>query len=508
MKHCRRPRLASRTPGRRSLHWIVLAALAVTLTAIVLPGWAKTISPLDQLSLVMDVRHQIVRTYVEEPDQEEMAHAAVRGMIESLEDPYTTYLAPEDLGDFDKQVHGTFSGIGAEVDIDEEEKRLRIVSPLEDSPAWRAGVLPGDIVLEINGESTEDMSIREAVNQLTGEAGTEVTLLVRHRTGEKQTITIVRDQIVVPTVRGLYRNPDNTYHYMIDPQRGIGYIKLSQFTDQTVVDLRRELSALKQQGLKGLILDVRGNPGGLLSAAVGVSDTFLPAGKTVVSVKGRAAPNQTHESTDDIAETDFPLVVLANESSASASEIVTGALTDNDRAMFIGTRTFGKGSVQHVYSLEHALGALKITTAYYYIPSGRKIHRVADAEVWGVDPHDGFYVPMTAEQMIEMRKKMASKMVEREEGSVPYPEQVTPDWLHEELSDPQLAAALTSMIGKLGDGEWIEVGESGIERQTLLSERERLVSRRARVNEALEEINDRINEIDVELGQAETDDDE
>lgn len=450
---------------------------------------------LDQIDLLVDVRHEIVSSYVEQPDEEKMVQQAVRAMVSALDDRYTVFLTPKELDPFDKQIRGSFSGIGAEIDIHND--RLRIVSPLEDSPAWNAGVMAGDLILEIDGESTEGITIAEAVNRLTGPEGTQVTVIIRHESGDEQEIEITRARINVQTVRGFRRDVDNHWIYMLDAANGVGYIRITQFTNGTADGVSQALDQLQEQDVRGLILDLRFNPGGLLESAVAVSDFFLAGGKRIVSVEGRTVSNRVFKATDETTIEPIPVVVLANEASASASEIVTGALLDNQRAQFVGTRTFGKGSVQQVKMLESGLGALKMTHAYYYLPNGRNIHRREGQEVWGVDPADGFYVPMTAQQvkkMIEIRRD--SGLLRADSSREGVTAVISPKWIETELADLQLEAGLRALLGRLEDGQWPAVGQSGAEELVRQTSRDNLLRQRDLLNERLELIGKELAKLD------------
>jgi carboxyl-terminal processing protease len=484
---------------RRPPYWTLL--LVLTLVTVAAVKIAPAVSVFDQLDLLVDIRHEIVSQFVEEPKQEDMVRAAVRGMVESLDDPYTVYLSPDELEPFDKAVRGTFSGIGAEVDL--HENRLRIVTPLEDSPAWKAGVMAGDIVLEIDGESTEGMKLTECIGRLTGEEGTDVTVRVRHESGEEVELTITRARINVQTVRGFLRGGDGKWDYMLDDARKIGYVRISQFTEQTAEAVEAAVRGLVNEGAAAVILDMRFNPGGLLESAVAVSDLFLGEGKRIVSIKGRRVPEVVHHAKQDGTIADIPMVVLASEASASAAEIVTGALSDNDRAVFIGTRTFGKGSVQQVRMLESNAGAIKITNAYYYLPGGRTIHRREGAEEWGVDPKDGFYVPMTPEETRAMiRTRRQSDVLKPGNGH--NGEAVTSQWVRDKLADPQLAAALDAVVGRLDTGDWPKVGQSGVEELVKLSKRQSLVTQRDLLRDRLSEVEKELAKLD---GKADAADD-
>ena len=479
--------------SRRIVH-VVLGVTLVTLVLLSLSNAFARFSWSDQVDLFLDVRNELVSNYVEEPDEDKMSQGAVRGMIDALNDPYTIYIPPEELKQFTTVIEGSFTGIGAEVD--QHERRLRIVSPLQDSPAWNAGVRAGDIVLEIDGESTLDLPLREAVNRLTGERGTDVTILVLHESGDKQEITITRDTINVHTVRGFLRGGDGDYSYMLDADRKIGYVRITQFTATTAADLTAALEKLEDAGMKGLIIDVRFNPGGLLSSAVEVLDLFLHDGARLVSIEGRNQPKQVYDATEGTTIPDVPIVVLANEASASAAEILAGALSDNGRALFVGARTFGKGSVQQVKALPGNSGAIKLTTAYYYLPSGRNIHKREGADTWGVDPTEGAYVPMTPEEieaMLEVRRDRDVLRKMEDEAADDKP--VTAGFLREDLKDPQLAAALEAVLGKLEDGDWPQVGGSNVQELVREGREAMLIARRDALTEAMATVQKELSEL-------------
>lgn len=477
----------------------LLIALGLCLVPVgAAPDEPETLDVYDQLDLLVDIRHELVNNYVESPKQKELIEAAVRGMIEALDDPYTVFLNAEDLAPFQRQIQGRFSGIGAEVEIHED--RLRIVSPLEDSPAWKAGILAGDVVLEIEGQDTEGMSLADSIKLLTGEAGTDVSLKVRHRTGEVATITITRDVINVPTIRGTHRLEDSHFDHMLDPANKIGFIRISQFTRKSAEDLEKAIKELLEAGVRGIILDVRFNPGGLLQAATEISDLFLEPGQRIVSVKGRNTPEKTYDAkTKPLVPADIPVVIIANEGSASASEILAGALSENDRALFVGTRTFGKGSVQTVRQLLDGNAAIKLTSAYYYLPTGRNIHRTGnDDEEWGVDPSEGCYVPMDADAIRAMIDARRDGEFNRLVADAKADNKINPKWIEESLKDVQLAKAHEAMLGKLKSGEWPKVGKSNTDELVKLRKRQRLLDQRDRVAEALAKIDEQLAKLDDE----------
>ena len=478
---------------------ILLAIIALIGSPV---AWAKRSSVFNQLELLVDIRHEIVSGYVTEPDQGKMVESAVRAMVESLNDPYTVYFSPEELEKFDKTIHGSFSGIGAEIEV--VQKRLRVVSPLDGSPAWKAGILPGDLVLEIDGKSTAGIKdANEAVKLLVGEEGTAVKLKVRHESGAEVELNIVRGQVNIQTVKGFRRKKDNQWDYMVDSAHKIGYVRISTFSDNTAADTGAALKTLVAQGVKGVILDLRFNPGGLLESAVEISTMFLDKGKRIVSVKGRAVPEKiTYATAEKIIPDDVAVVVLANESSASAAEIVTGALSDNQRAQFVGTRTFGKGSVQQVLQLENDQGALKLTNAHYYLPNGRNIHRREGSDTWGVDPNEGSYVPMTPDQigqMLEIRRAGDSMLMPNAGESAVA---VTPAVAARELADPQLAAGLAAILGKFSNGSWPPVGMSNAKALALASKHENLIRQRDFLKQKLVETEADLKKMDSPVAAA------
>ncbi|MEO0587584.1 MAG: S41 family peptidase, partial [Planctomycetota bacterium] len=295
----------------------------------------------------------------------------------------------------------------------------------------------------------------------------------------------------VQTVRGFRRDADQRFDFMLDDANRIGYVRLTSFSQKTVNELTEAIEALNEQEMRGLIIDVRFDPGGLLNAAVSISDMFLDKGQRIVSIEGRRTPERVFDASSRmLVDPSVEVVILANEASASASEILAGALSENERALFVGTRTFGKGSVQNVKMLDAAHGAIKLTNAYYYLPSGRNIHRRADADEWGVDPSPGSYVLMTPDEVSEMVRARRDRDAVRERAASD--SAVTPEWVDEQLKDPQLAAALTAVLGKLETGEWPTVGEDGADELARLSQLASLERRRESLVEALDALDERI----------------
>jgi carboxyl-terminal processing protease len=356
--------------------------------------------------LFVDTLDQVERNYVNKVSRRELMEAAIHGVLSKL-DPYSNYISPDDLRDFKTNVENEFGGIGIQVDMP-RPGRLVVVSPLVGSPAYRAGLQSGDRILEIEGKTTRDLkSLDDAISKLKGEVGSEVTISVGPaRGGPPRQVKLVREMVQLETVMGDTRKNDDSWEFMVDPEDHIGYIRLTAFSRETQRDLEHALAELKGKGLKGLVLDLRFNPGGLLSSAVAVSDLFVAEGK-IVSTEGRNAESRSWEAQKEGTFDGFPMVVLVNRFSASASEIVSACLQDHDRAVVIGERTWGKGSVQNVIELEGGRSALKLTTASYQRPSGKNIHRfdgASDSDDWGVKPNDGFDMRLNDDELAALMR--------------------------------------------------------------------------------------------------------
>ena len=336
--------------------------------------------PVDEIRAFAEVFAKIKKDYVEEVEDSELLENAIRGMLEGL-DPHSSYLDEEAYLDLQEGTSGEFGGLGIEVGM--EDGFIKVISPIDDTPAQKAGLQAGDLVIRLDETPVKGMSLNDAVSRMRGEPGTDITLTIIRDGAEKPLkVTITRDVIKVKSVRTRTLEP------------GFGYLRISHFQARTAEDARTALQELKQDndgGLEGLILDLRNNPGGILSAAVGVSDLFLDKG-LIVYTEGRIDDSKLsfNAKPADLLD-NAPVVVLVNAGSASASEIVAGALQDHKRAIIMGQDTFGKGSVQTVLPVSNA-AALKLTTARYYTPSGRSI------QVSGIEP-DVALVPVKVETL-------------------------------------------------------------------------------------------------------------
>ena len=315
---------------------------------------------LKRFSQVLDI---VERYYVRDISQGDLLNGAVKGMLQGL-DPHSTFMNAEEYKEMQETTSGEFFGVGIEISM--ENGQVTVVTPIEDTPAFRAGLKSGDIIFSINGQPTQELSLQEVVSRIRGPKGSEVELVVIHNEVKTpQTIRIVRDAIPLVSVKS--KKLDDGYYW----------IRLTRFSERTTEELKDALKAAGKDckdigGIKGIVLDLRNNPGGLLDQAVGVSDVFLDKG-AIVSIKGRRGnTDRVYEAKDQKEDIHVPMVVLINAGSASASEIVAGALRDQKRALTVGERSFGKGSVQNIIPLSDGSG-LKLTVALYYTPNGSSI---------------------------------------------------------------------------------------------------------------------------------------
>jgi carboxyl-terminal processing protease len=393
------------------------------------------------LQLFVDTLDQVDRNYVKDVDRRKLVEGAIRGMMNEL-DPYSSYIPPKDLERFRTGVESEFGGIGIQVTTD--DGYLTVISPLVGSPAYKAGIMSGDQIVAIEGESTKGISLPEAVKKLKGKVGTKVKVtLLRQGAKDREEISLERQIVKVETIMGDRRNDDATWNYLIDEERAIAYLRINSFGRRTTADLKKTLKQLQDaEKIKGLILDLRFNPGGLLSSAIEVSDLFVAKGR-IVSTDGRNAPERTWDAASRGTYADFPMVVLVNRYSASASEIVSACLQDHDRAVIVGERSYGKGSVQNIVELEGGKSAMKITTAGYHRPSGKNIHReknAADDDVWGVSPNEGFAIKASLEE----NRAIANDRRSREKVRRPDDEPL------DHTSDKQVDAAIRHLAKELG----------------------------------------------------------
>jgi len=350
--------------GKIRVFFYSIMLLSFILGAVFLNGGQRAVTagteePYPDLEIFTEVLRQIQDNYVEPQDPKKLIYGAIKGMVQSL-DPHSSFMTKDEYRELMLETKGSFTGIGIEITIKDDV--LTVVSPIEGTPAYKAGLKAGDKIIRIEDKSTKGMTLMDAVKRIRGPKGTKIKLTIM-REGEKKPLvfSITRDVIPLKSVRAMLLAP------------GIGYVRISTFQSKTANDLDAAVSKLEKEGpLKGLILDLRNNPGGLLSQAIEVSDYFLDSG-VIVTTKGRKHSQDIVAKAHRNSESrNYPIIVLVNGGSASAAEIVAGALQDNKRAVILGTRTFGKGSVQTILPLSDG-SALRLTTARYYTPSGRSI---------------------------------------------------------------------------------------------------------------------------------------
>ena len=349
----------------------------------------RTRDDFELMRLFAEAYEQIDLSYVKDVDRRDLVEAAIQGMATHL-DPYSSYIAPRNVRQFDRYIDQEFGGIG--IHVNASGSKLEIISVLPGSPAFRAGLKAGDEIVEVDGKSTKGLTQAALTERLTGPSGRPVELgIVRADSTTTEQVTVVREIIQIPTIVGHQRNADHTWNYLLDDVNKFGYLRITHFAKNTPEDLRQTMDTLVEAGVKGIVLDLRSNPGGLLTAAIEIADMFLESG-TIVIVKGRTVPERTWQAKQGMTFPDMPIAVLVNRYSASASEVLSAALQDNNRAIIVGERTFGKGSVQTVLRLESGKSLLKLTTASYYRRSGLNIHRTDDLtpeDDWGVKPSEG-----------------------------------------------------------------------------------------------------------------------
>ncbi|OGR96748.1 MAG: hypothetical protein A2902_01720 [Elusimicrobia bacterium RIFCSPLOWO2_01_FULL_64_13] len=375
--------------NRKTLKFAIAAAvgLAVTVTAYQASG-SQIDKTLEELKVITEVFDYIQKSYVTEKSAQELVYGAARGMVATL-DPFSQFLEPVHHKEMKTETEGQFGGLGIRIHM--QDGWLTVMTPIPDTPAYRAGILPGDKIIRIEKDSTQGIDLQDAVGKLRGKPGTQVTITVVHEgVKDPEDVTLVREVIKIESVRS----------HMLEDK--IGYLQLIEFTAKTDGDARQALDGMKARGMESCILDLRNNPGGLLNVAVNVTKTFLDENKLIVYTEGRNSDRVDYVNEARGPYQRIPIVVLVNAGSASGSEIVAGALQDHRRALLLGTTTFGKASVQSVIPLSGGSG-LRLTTAKYYTPSGRSIMRDPKTGVGGIVPD--IVIPVSRELELKIRRQ-------------------------------------------------------------------------------------------------------
>ncbi len=406
----------------RSRHVIKTGFLIVLLAALAVTRAAPSASPdrsgdsdavaeetYELFRMLADALDQVEQNYVEPISRRELFEAAIEGVIEKL-DPYSSYIKPAEMDALRQSVENQFSGIG--VRLARSGGRLMVMNVIAGTPAFQAGLAAGDEIRAIEGRSTEGASLEEVVQRIKGPVGTNVRLTIQPASEpETRQLSIRRDVIHIETVVGLERRKDGSWQFMLDPERCVGYVHITLFGRETALELKRIVQQLRQEGLQGLIIDLRFNPGGLLQSAIDVADLFVAEGR-IVSIIGRNTRPRKVTATREGSLVGFPIAVLVNRFSASGSEILAACLQDHSRAAIVGERTWGKGSVQNVIELENGKSALKLTTSRYVRPNGENIHRASgakDSDSWGVEPDTGLEIALNQEEisrlLLERRRR-------------------------------------------------------------------------------------------------------
>jgi carboxyl-terminal processing protease len=389
---------------------VVLAALilGINVTTKVLATQSETY---EKLKIFSEVLYLIQTNYVKEVDLQEVIYGGINGMLKVL-DPYSSFMPPDAYQEMQVETRGNFGGLGIQIGIKDDQ--LTVIAPIDDTPAFRAGIEAGDRILKIDGTPTKDMPLMEAVKLLRGPKGTNVTITIMRDSFEKpKDFTITRDNIELKSVN---------YKMLVEK---IGYIRLRQFQENSSDEMENALNDLENQGMEALILDLRNNPGGLLNAAVEVADKFLEKGKLIVYTEGRKKnQDMRFVAHQDFTHPNYPMAVLVNHGSASASEIVAGAFQAHSRAIIIGTQTYGKGSVQSVIPLSDNSG-LRLTTAIYYTPDGKSIHEKGITPDIIIAPETTSKVPQEKESDQEAVEDVAPQ--KEEPGEEQPKEEKTPE---------------------------------------------------------------------------------
>jgi len=424
---------------RRNLQILVLTIVVCLLCAYRSSRYTRVLTyALEQIQLKA----------LEPKPAKDLTEGALRGMIGVL-DPYSDYISAEELPRFEEELDRQFAGVGLEIFLDPQFQRLCVASPLPNTPAQKAGIKPGDYIVAIDGQPTEGLTLEEAGRKMRGEPGSSVTLSIQTPGEEKpRDLKLVREIIRAETVLGDTRNPDGTWNYTLQSHPDIGYVRIPTFGEDTTAQLKKVVLDLKAKNIRGLVLDLRNNPGGRLEEAVAMCDLFIDSGVIVTTRYRNGQIKRRYSASGRPSCSDIPMSVLINRFSASASEIVAACLQDHGRASIVGERSFGKGTVQELIPLEPELGMLKLTTAAYWRPSGKQIHRMGDApedQQWGVLPDPGLEVKLDRGEQDMLARYRALRDIYLPPGS---PKPAGFDTIPADFRDRQLDVAVETILKK------------------------------------------------------------
>jgi carboxyl-terminal processing protease len=398
--------------------------------------------------VLMFAMDEIEQRALEKVGRKDLFEGAMQGMTDRL-DVYSTYMPPAVAEEFEQAIDQQFGGVGMEVLLDPDTEQLTVASPLVGSPAYEAGIRAGDRILRIDGQSTQGLSLEDCVKRMRGKPGDPVMLtILRTDQDQPENVQIVRAVIQVESVLGDTRDPDGTWNYFLQGYDRIGYLRINSFNERTARELDDAVKWLVDHDMQGLVLDLRNDPGGLLDAAITICDMFIDSG-TIVSIRQRDAERivATYAAGAEGTYKDFPMAVLVNGYSASASEIVAACLQDHGRAVVVGQRSYGKGTVQELINLQPGQGTLKLTTSSYWRPSGKNIHRregAGEDADWGVRPDKGYEVELDDKQMVELAVWRRNRDLSKANGK-----NGTPAAEDDSYFDPQLKKAIEYVRGKL-----------------------------------------------------------
>ncbi len=380
---------------------------------------------LELLKLFASSLAEIERSYVQPVDRRRLIEAAIDGMLHDL-DRYSDYIPPNELENFQTDIESEYGGIGIRVVIEQDDDYITVVTPILGSPSYESGVVAGSWIVKIDGQDAKGLTVENAIEKIKGEIGSVVKITFRDKeTGEETERDVKRAIVQVKTVLGDQRKSDDQWDYFLTntpelKKAKIGYVRINNFGRQTIAELRQTIDDLLMNGMRGLIVDLRFNPGGLLSAAVGVADLFVEKG-LIVRTEGRNARPRRWNAKTEGTFGKFPMAILVNSRSASASEIVAACLKDSGRATVVGQRSFGKGSVQNLVELEDGKSLMKLTTAAYFRPNGQNINRLpkhTDSDIWGVKPNAGYEVVLDEKQTEAYMEYRRTRDIIRKRGSM------------------------------------------------------------------------------------------